>query len=195
MQLTAGPPRCTMTAMTSLTSPTAPFDPRALRDRLARFPHALHAAASIAAPADLRWKPAPAHWSILEVCCHLLDEEREDFAVRAALTLRDPALDWPKLDLEAVAERRGYQQRDPEQVLSEFAAARAASVAWLDSLPAGADWTRAKLHPQFGPLAAGMLLASWAAHDALHLRQIARRLHGLAARDAGPYLVQYAGEW
>jgi hypothetical protein len=40
-----------------------------------------------------------------------------------------------------------------------------------------------------------MLLASWAAHDALHLRQIARRLHGLAARDAGPYGVAYAGEW
>lgn len=176
-------------------SMTAPLDPRALRDRLARFPAALQAAASIASQADLRWKPAPDQWSILEVCCHLLDEEREDFRIRAELTLRDPALEWPKLDLESVAERRGYNLRDPDRTMTEFASARAENIAWLDSLAGDADWSRTKAHPRFGPLSAGMLLASWAAHDALHLRQMAKRLHGLAARDAGPYVVQYAGEW
>jgi hypothetical protein len=40
---------------------------------------------------------------------------------------------------------------------------------------------------------AGDLLASWAAHDARHLEQIAKRLHGLAARDGTPYSVAYAG--
>lgn len=173
----------------------APLDPRSLRDRLARFPAALRASASIASPADLRWKPAPEQWSILEVCCHLLDEEREDFRVRAELTLRDPALEWPKLDLQSVAERRSYNLRDPEQTLAEFALARAESIAWLDSLAQDTDWSRAKAHPKLGLLSAGMLLASWAAHDALHLRQVAKRLHGLAARDAGPFVVQYAGEW
>ncbi len=175
---------------------SAPFDAAALRDRLARFPEALSAAALVAAPADRRWKPAPAHWSILEICCHMADEEREDFRPRAESTLRDPSLEWPRLDLEQVAERRGYNDRDLERTLAEFAATRAANIEWLDGvLAAGADWSRARVHPKFGPLAAGMLLASWAAHDALHLRQIARRLHELAARDAGPYEVKYAGEW
>lgn len=174
---------------------TPPFDPRALRDRLARFPAVLRASAMVADPADLRWKPAPEHWSILEVCAHLQDEEREDFRARAELTLRDPMIEWPKLDLQGVAERRAYNERDPEAVLADFSAARAANIAWLDGLGADTDWARAKVHPKFGPLAAGMLLAAWAAHDALHLRQIAKRLHGLAARDAGPYSVQYAGEW
>lgn len=171
------------------------FEPRALRDRLARFPDALCAATAIAAPEDWRWKPAPEHWSILEVCCHLADEEREDFRPRIELTLRDPTLEWPRLDLEGVAEKRGYNGRDPVAVVDEFVTARAASMRWLDSVIDGADWSRARIHPKFGPLAAGMLLASWSAHDSLHLRQIARRLHGLAARDAGPYAVQYAGEW
>jgi len=174
---------------------SASLDPGAIRDRLARFPAALRAAAAVASPVDQRWKPAPEHWSILEVCCHLLDEEREDFRPRAELTLRDPTLDWPKLDLEQVSERRGYSQRDAARILDEFAAARSANIGWLDSIAAGADWSRAKSHPKFGPLAAGMLLASWAAHDALHLRQIAKRLHDLAARDAGPSSVQYAGDW
>lgn len=115
--------------------------------------------------------------------------------MRAELTLRDPTLEWPKLDLEKVAERRGYNERDPEQVLNDFASTRADNIAWIDSLDEAVDWSSAKVHATFGPLAAGMLLASWAAHDALHLRQIAKRLHGLAARDAGPYVVDYAGEW
>ncbi len=169
--------------------------PAAIRDRLARFPAALRAATAVVASADHRWKPAPQHWSILEICSHLLDEEREDFRVRANLTLRDPALEWPPLDLAGIAERRGYNQRDLAAVLAEFETERAASVAWLDSLGDAADWTRARMHPVRGLLAAGMLLASWTAHDALHLRQIARRLHDLAARDAGPYEIGYAGEW
>lgn len=171
------------------------LDPHALRDRLARFPAVLRAVAFVPSAEDARWKPAPQHWSILEACWHLADEEREDFRPRAELTLRDPTLEWPKLDLDQVAQRRGYNQRDLQEALSMFAAARAENIAWLDGLAADVDWSRAKPHPSFGPMAAGMLLASWAAHDSLHLRQIAKRLHELAARDAGPYSVQYAGEW
>jgi hypothetical protein len=171
------------------------FDARAIRDRLSRFPSALRAAASVASAVDARWKPAPEHWSVLEVCCHLLDEEREDFRVRAELTLRDPNLEWPKLDLKDVAEKRAYNTRDLVEVLAAFELERARSIAWLDSVAGGADWSRARQHPQFGPLAAGMLLASWAAHDALHLRQVAKRLYELSTRDAGPYEVRYAGDW
>lgn len=174
---------------------SAALDAHGLRHRLAWFPPALRAAACAASPADARWKPAPEHWSILEVCCHLLDEEREDFAARIASTLRDPTAPWPRLELEGIAEKRRYNEQDLAATLDAFTARRAENIAWLDSVLAHADFTKSYQHPKFGPLHAGMLLASWAAHDALHLRQIARRLHGLAARDSGPYGVRYAGEW
>jgi hypothetical protein len=174
---------------------SASLDAHALRDRLGAFPAALRAAAYTVSAEDARWKPAPEHWSILEVCCHLLDEEREDFAVRIASTLRDPTAPWPRLELEGIAEKRRYNEQDLAAALDAFAARRADNIAWLDSVLGDADFTKSFQHPKFGPLHAGMLLASWTAHDALHLRQIARRLHGLAARDAGPYGVQYAGEW
>ncbi len=175
--------------------PPGPFDPGALRDRLARFPAALRAAVAIVDDSDARWKPAPEHWSVLEICAHLHDEEHEDFRPRAELTLRDPSLEWPRLDLKDVATLRRYNEKDLATVLDGFVAARAANIAWLDSVIDDADWSRARIHPTYGPLAAGMLLASWAAHDALHLRQIAKRLHDLATRDAGTYTVIYAGEW
>lgn len=144
--------------------------------------------------ADYRWKPAPEHWSILEIACHLLDEEREDFRVRLRSTLEDPARAWPPLELENIAQRRAYNERALNLTLAMFIGERAESVRWLRSVE-NADFARAHPHPKFGPISAGDLLASWAAHDALHLRQIAKRLHGLAARDGAPHGVGYAGDW
>ncbi|MBK7403801.1 MAG: hypothetical protein IPJ41_04000 [Phycisphaerales bacterium] len=57
------------------------------------------------------------------------------------------------------------------------------------------DWNRAYHHPKLGSLRAGDLLAAWAAHDALHLRQIAKRMHELASHDAPGFDAAYAGEW
>lgn len=116
--------------------------------------------------------------------------------MRIERTLTDPARAWPPLALEGVATARRYNEADPAKTLDDFAAARAANVAWLRAqVNAGCDWATAYVHPHFGPMAAGMLLASWAAHDALHMRQIAKRLHNMAQRDAGTYGVIYAGEW
>ena len=56
------------------------------------------------------------------------------------------------------------------------------------------DWAVAKTHPK-GDLSAGDLLASWAAHDLLHLRQIAKRLHGMLDTLGDPFTVGYAGTW
>ncbi len=165
-----------------------------LISRLEVFPPLLKSAAALVNPDDARWKPAPEHWSILEICCHLLDEDREDFRIRLESTLNHPKSPWPPLLLDGVSEKRGYLSRDLESTVSEFAAARAINIAWLRSLGA-ADWSIAHDHPRFGPIRAGDLLAAWAAHDALHLRQIAKRLHGLAGRDAPGFTTRYAGDW
>ena len=57
------------------------------------------------------------------------------------------------------------------------------------------DWTRTKTHPKLGSLSAGDLLTAWAAHDHLHLRQIAKRKWQLVQRDGGEYSADYAGKW
>lgn len=170
------------------------MDHHALIRRLAGFADTLPAVIASVTDAEARWKPASQHWSILEVCCHLLDEEREDFRVRLAATLRDPGESWPPLGLEGIAEQRGYNQRDLRRTVAEFVEARRDSIGWLRSL-GEADWAKAYVHPKFGPIAAGDLLAAWPAHDALHLRQIAKRLYELSSRDAGRFTTRYAGEW
>lgn len=172
----------------------APFNLESIVERMARFPTVFRAAATCVSANDARWKPGPEHWSILEVACHMLDEEREDFRLRLRSTLEDPTRPWAPLDLKDVATIRGYNTRDLSQTLTDFEKERADSIAWLRSL-APVDWSIAYVHPKVGPVRAGELMASWAAHDALHLRQISKRLYQLAQRDAPGTSVVYAGEW
>ncbi|MDP2362102.1 MAG: DinB family protein [bacterium] len=139
-----------------------------------------------------RWRPAEGHWSILDVACHLLDEEREDFRARLRQTLADPAGDWPPIDPRGWVEARAYAGRDLAEVAARWREERAASLAWLEQL-AAPDWELEHTHRDGFSLRAGDLLAAWAAHDLLHLRQLTR-LHLLwLRREAAPFVPDYAG--
>jgi DinB superfamily len=141
-----------------------------------------------------RWRPQPGKWSLLEVVCHLLDEEREDFRQRLELTLADPSIAWPPIDPPGWVIERNYQERDFTISLVEFLAERERSLAWLRSLDAP-TWDNSYAHPLLGPIRAGDILASWVAHDFLHIRQIVGSQFGWAAQVAEPYNPGYAGEW
>lgn len=168
------------------------MDAPALVALLRRTPAALDALLAGLPDACWRLRPAGGGWSILEVVNHLADEDPLDFRARLASLLEDPERDWPPIDPQGDVTRKAFQQRDPAESLARFRVEREASLAWLASV-AGADWSRAKSHPKAGPIHAGDLLAAWAAHDARHLTQIAKLLHGVAAHLGAPYSVAYAG--
>lgn len=171
----------------------ARFDPAALIQRLERGPEAIAAMAHASGP-DAAWKPDAGSWSVLEIVSHLCDEETDDFRARLRSTLEDPQRDWIAIDPEGWAVTRDYASRDLEGELARFRQERGASIAWLRGLDRP-DWSSTRTPPRFGPIRAGDLLAAWAAHDALHLRQLSRRLHQLAQRDAGAFAPGYAGTW
>lgn len=158
------------------------------------FPAIVRAAAAGLTPEEARFSLSPADWSILHVVCHLADEEAEDFRARLTLFLSDPAAEWPPINPQAWPAERGYEHRDLAAELARFERERAASIAWLRGLR-DPNWNAAKHHPKVGTFHAGDILGSWCAHDELHLRQIAKRRYQLAARDAAPYPVKYAGDW
>lgn len=162
--------------------------------RMQPVPAALEALVVGLSDDDLRWRPSDGGWSILEVLCHLADEEVEDFRARLELTPRADGAPWPPINPPQAALERKYRDQDARKVLDRFATERAASIAWLRTL-SGANWSAEHLHASLGVLRAGDLLASWAAHDALHLKQIAKRLLQLAQRDAPGFGTAYAGEW
>ncbi len=59
---------------------------------------------------------------------------------------------------------------------------------------ADSDWQAAYDMPR-SKLTAGDLLASWVAHDLLHLRQFNKLRYAYLIQVAAPYMVQYAGDW
>lgn len=87
---------------------------------------------------------------------------------------------------------RRYNQRDLIESLDWFARERGESIAFLRSLKSS-DWNRTHVHLSIGELGAGDVMVSWAAHDQLHLRQIAKRLFEQTQRQAAGYSVAYAG--
>ncbi len=145
-------------------------------------------------PAEAEWKPTPARWSLLEVACHLLDEERRDFRVRLDITLHRNGEPWPPIDPEGWVIAHDYAAQSLPGVLRDFAEERASSIAWLDGLDAP-DWSTVHTHPRLGDMSAGDLLLSWWQHDALHLRQLAGLRYDYAAAHGGGFSGAYAGDW
>lgn len=141
-----------------------------------------------------RWKPVPDKWSILEVVNHLYDEEKEDFRQRLNLVLVNPEQAWPRIDPQDWVTSRGYNGRDLESSISNFLTERERSLSWLRDL-ATTNWQNRYQHPDGRSISAGDLLASWLAHDYLHIRQLARLHWQYVGEIARPHQTTYGGPW
>ena len=144
-------------------------------------------------PEQARWKPTPERWSVLEVVCHLADEEREDFRPRLDLTLHHPDQAWPPINPKAAVSERDYNSRELPVALEDFLTERQRSLAWLATLESR-DWTLTRQQP-WGQISAGDLLVSWLTHDFIHIRQINRLHRDFAVTLGEPYSSDYAGDW
>lgn len=143
---------------------------------------------------EITWRPADKKWCLLEIACHLYDEEREDFRARLKYTLETPNEKLPSIDPVGWVTSRHYMDQDYDQTVSNFLAERKQSVEWLLSLKSPA-WKNAHHHHKFGPLSAEMFLANWLAHDYLHIRQILKLRYHYLKHTATEVKLKYAGEW
>jgi hypothetical protein len=164
-----------------------------LRRELAQGAETIQGLVAGVSPAEARVRPTPDAWSILEVVAHLLDEEREDFRPRLDHVLHRPQETWASIDPAGWVTARGYNDRELAATLSAFLTERERSLAWLAGLGAP-DWSRV-YQASFGPITAGDLAASWAAHDLLHSRQLLELRHARLLALAAPHRTQYAGDW
>jgi DinB superfamily len=144
-------------------------------------------------PEEYLWRPQPEKWCLLEIVCHLLDEEREDFKARVKHTLENPFKDLKPINPEGWVLERHYINQDYKQTLSAFLKERDASVLWLNT-QINADWDGSIKHPTLGNMSAELFLANWLAHDYLHIRQIIRYQY-FYLKEKTNLDLQYAGNW
>ncbi|MBL8063468.1 MAG: DinB family protein [Anaerolineales bacterium] len=142
---------------------------------------------------EARIKPSKGTWSILEVTCHLYDEEREDFREHLDFILHRQHEEWHAIAPQAWVKLRKYNEQDFGKMKGNFFRERTKSLAWLKSLK-NADWN-IRFKSQFGSMRAGDMFASWVAHDNLHIRQLVELRRWHIEKDSKPYKIRYAGEW
>lgn len=139
------------------------------------------------------WRPRPEKWNLLEIVCHLYDEEREDFRTRLKLVLENPELPLPSINPVAWVKERKYSDKNFLDTLDAFLDEREVSLKWLRSL-SSPKWENAHQHPKFGPLSGNLFLSNWLEHDYLHQRQILNVKHEYL-KSISKEKLNYAGDW
>jgi len=125
-------------------------------------------------PEQALWREAPAEWNTVEIVGHLADTERV-FGYRALRIARADPVMWTGVEFEDYAAAANFQARPLGDVVAEYAAVRAAFVAFLRGLDtvawqrrAPADWTLRSVRA---------VAYAMAGHELHHMASI-RRQHG-----------------
>lgn len=165
-----------------------------LMQRLQATPEVLDALLKSVSLETARWKPTPERWSMLEVVCHMADEERKDFRPRLKSLLFDTpsGLSITPLDPPTWVIEGNYNARDLPTAIEDYRSERALSFKWLSTLPEVLDLERRLPDTK---MTAGVVFHSWLAHDYLHIRQITRLHYDFLEFEAGSFKIDYAGEW
>ncbi len=142
---------------------------------------------------DAMFKPGPETWSILEVICHLRDEEREDFPARLDSILYRPDESFAVINPQGWIMERKYNEQNFEEVQESFFTQRTKSLKWLMGL-VNMNWETTHTD-QYGSVTAGEMFASWVAHDNLHIRQLVELRRARIENITKPYPIEYAGDW
>lgn len=139
------------------------------------------------------WRPKPDKWSLLEIICHLIDEEQFDFRFRTQWVLEKPNETPPPIDPVKWIQEHQYMKQDFSVMTRKFVEEREASILWLSNLE-NPKWDNLFVHSKLGEVSAGYFLRNWLVHDYLHIRQICKTkfdyLNVSSKHDLG-----YAGAW
>jgi hypothetical protein len=138
-------------------------------------------------------KPDAKSWSILEVVCHLHDEEREDFRKHLDFILHRQNEEWHVIDPQAWITERKYNEQNLIEMQEKFFAERKQSLEWLKSL-SDVNW-ETTYTSEYGSVSAGEMFSCWVAHDNLHIRQLVELRRAHIESITKPYEIQYAGDW
>ena len=131
------------------------------------------------AASDLRKRPAPAEWSVLELLGHLVDAE----TVMSGRFRWTVSQDEPPLlgyDQDLWVARLGHNDDRPDELLAVFAALRAANLRlWRRS--SADDRQRVAMHAERGPESYDLMFRMLAGHDRFHLNQMRETLRQVRA--------------
>lgn len=142
---------------------------------------------------EYQWKKQKENWCLLEIVCHLYDEETHDFRARIQHIFSSPDTAPPAFNPVAWVTDHHYMGQDYEQKIHEFLKRREHSIEWIQG-QLTSNWSEVCELPGYSQRSARFYLANWVAHDLLHIKQITRVNYDFLAESTNISLA-YAGEW
>lgn len=146
---------------------------------LAGMPAALREATSGLTPEQEATPERAGKWSVRQVAQHLADSELVG-AFRFRMVLAHDAPELPGYDQDLWAERLGYQDVEVEAALEQFSFLRQLNLRLLRRATPE-DMRRVMRHAERGDEPVAQMIKLYAAHDLVHLRQIARIRQAIGA--------------
>lgn len=133
----------------------------------------------------------PDTWSPKQILAHYIHTEHHNWLPRVQLILEsDPASTAPPTfaNMSRVPDSIDPNTTSLTELLDTFNDLRRRNLSALHALHLQpADLARTAIHPAFGQVTLGNLLATWAAHDLTHLHQLTRTLAHQLRDDVGPW--------
>jgi hypothetical protein len=117
------------------------------------------------------WHPAAGEWCAKECLGHIIEAERRGFNGRIRTILSTPDPYFQGWDQQAIERERNDCARAATDLLAEFIALRADSVALVNNLTEG-DLQRGGTHEKVGYVRVNDLIQEWVHHDRNHFRQL-----------------------
>ncbi|MGH2572006.1 MAG: DinB family protein [Actinomycetota bacterium] len=156
------------------------------KEVLRRTPDALQAMLSGLSEDWITGDEGPDTWSPYHVVGHLTHIEECDWIDRTRVILEHgTGRVFEPVDREAgFARFRDWKLGD---LLARFASVRTSNLETLGALVQGEDLGRRGVHPTFGEVTLGQLLATWVAHDLNHLGQIVKTMAKQYTQAVGPW--------
>jgi hypothetical protein len=128
----------------------------------------------------------PDSWSPRDILGHFIHGEDTDWIPRAEMILAGATVPFPPFDRFAQFQR--FAGMGVPELLDRFERRRRENLGILAGWRLGpADLVLPGIHPDFGPVTLGELLATWVVHDLNHVAQIARVMAKRYANVVGPW--------
>ena len=123
-------------------------------------------------PAQLKWRPEPAKWSIAEIIAHLADAEVVA-SWRMRSVIGENGITIQPFDQDAWASVFNYRSRDTKRSLEVFRVLRENNLTMLKEL-SPETWDNFGMHLERGKESIAHLARMFAGHDTNHVLQIER---------------------
>lgn len=153
---------------------------------LRRTPDALRAMLSGLSEDWVTGDEGPGTWSPYQVVGHLTHIEEVDWLDRTRVILEHGTTrPFDPVDREAGFTR--FEGWTMEALLDRFAEIRSSNLETLPELVQEPDLARLGVHPTFGEVTLGQLLATWVAHDLNHTGQVVKAMAKQYRDAVGPW--------